>query len=227
LPDLLTRRLKIGRWGGGGEKTRFVCGFLACDPRLGEVFLAGVPPVLAVNIRNGTAGDWLENSIRHAVAMAAMDAPGSNVIVAKLSEVLFAETLRCHMARLPDEQTGWLAGARDPAVGQALAALHARPEHPWSMAALAREACLSRSALTDRFKHYLGVPPMTYRARWRLQLGAEALRSTSRGVAEIAGAVGYESEAAFNRAFKRAFSVPPARFRRENGRVAGSARSHA
>jgi transcriptional regulator GlxA family with amidase domain len=178
-----------------------------------------------VNLRDGDGGAWLESSIQHAVAQAAATAPGSEAIVAKLSEVLFAETLRRYMAALPPQQTGWLAGARDPAVGRALAAMHARPQHDWSLASLAAEAGLSRSALTERFKHYLGVPPMAYIAQWRLHLGADALRTTSRGVAEIAGDVGYESEAAFNRAFKRAFGVPPARFRRSKSQQAAAERS--
>lgn len=214
LPDLLAGRLAVTCYGGGGETTRFVCGYLDCDARLVKVLTAGLPPLIVVNVRHGDGGDWLESSILHAVGQAAAAAPGSDAIVAKLSEVLFAETLRRYMATLPPGHSGWLAGARDSAVGRALAAMHARPQHNWSIADLAREAGLSRTALTDRFKHYLGVPPMTYVAQWRLNLGADALRMTSRGVAEIAGDVGYESEAAFNRAFKRAFGVPPARFRR-------------
>jgi transcriptional regulator GlxA family with amidase domain len=137
------------------------------------------------------------------------------VIVAKLSEVLFAETLRRYMTSLPREQTGWLAGARDAAVGRALAAMHAAPAHPWTIDELARKAGLSRSALTARFKHYLGVSPMAYLTDWRLRLGAEVLGATKLGVTAVACDVGYESEAAFNRAFKRKYGVPPARFRRE------------
>lgn len=214
LPDLLARRLELSQYGGGGEVTRFVCGYLDCDPWLGKALLAGLPPVLVVTIRDSDGGTWLEGSIQHAVAQAAAAAPGSDAIVAKLSEVLFAETLRRYTTKLPPQQTGWLAGARDPAVGRALAAMHSRPQQNWTLAELAAEAGLSRTALTERFKHYLGVPPMAYIAQWRLSLGADALRTTSRGVAEIAGDVGYESEAAFNRAFKRAFGIPPARFRR-------------
>lgn len=222
LSDLLSRRLAVSRYGGGGERTRFVCGYFDCDPRLSQVLLTGLPRVIVVNVRGGDGGDWLEGSIRHAVAQAAAGTPGSEAIVAKLSEVLFAETLRRYMATLPAEQTGWLAGARDPAVGRALAAMHARPQHAWTIADLAREAGLSRTVLTERFKHYLGTPPMAYFAQWRLHLGADALRMTSRGVAEIAGDVGYESEAAFNRAFKRAFGVPPARFRRSHAQPRAS-----
>lgn len=227
LPAALGNRLAVARQGGGGEVTRFVCGYLDIDPYLAKVLVSGLPPVMVVNVRGGDGGAWIEGSIQHAVGQAAATAPGSDAIVAKLSEVLFAETLRRYMTSLPSQQTGWLAGARDPAIGRALAALHARPQQNWSLASLAAEAGLSRTALTERFKHFLGVPPMTYIAQWRLQIGADALRTTSRGVAEIAGDVGYESEAAFNRAFKRTFGMPPARFRRSNAQPRAAAASTA
>ena len=136
--------------------------------------------------------------------------------MAKLSEVLFVETLRTYIAHLPAEQTGWLAGARDSEVGKTLALMHRNPAQPWTIASLAKEAGLSRSVLAERFRHYLNEPPMAYLTRWRLQLGAQMLASTSYSVAQIASEVGYESEAAFNRAFKREFTVPPARFRSQS-----------
>jgi len=136
-------------------------------------------------------------------------------MLAKLSEVAFAETLRRYARDLPSEETGWFAGARDVEVGRALTLLHQRHADPWTLAALAREAGLSRTVLAARFKHFLGVSPMAYLMRWRLQLGARALVTTSRGVADIAAEVGYESEAAFNRAFKREHGLPPARYRRD------------
>ena len=123
------------------------------------------------------------------------------------------ETLRTYIAHLPAEQTGWLAGARDSEVGKTLALMHRNPAHPWTIASLAKEAGVSRSVLAERFRHYLNEPPMAYLTRWRLQLGAQMLASTSYSVAQIASEVGYESEPAFNRAFKREFNDPPARFR--------------
>jgi transcriptional regulator GlxA family with amidase domain len=146
---------------------------------------------------------------------AAIRAPGSDVITAHLAEVLFAEVLRRYLLSLPRGRTGWLAGAGDPAVGRALAALHHRPADEWTLEGLAKEAGISRSLLTDRFTRYLGQSPMSYLADWRLELGAEALRTTNRSVQRVANDVGYESEAAFNRAFKRRFELPPARYRRE------------
>jgi len=126
---------------------------------------------------------------------------------------LFVDTLRRYVTSLPEQQTGWLAGARDPIVGKSLGLLHSRIAHPWTIADLADEVGISRSALVERFTRYLSEPPMAYLTRWRLQIAARALESTSRGVAEIAADVGYESEAAFNRAFKREFGRPPGRYR--------------
>ena len=134
-------------------------------------------------------------------------------MLAKLSEALFVDTLRRYVAGLPQQQTGWLAGARDPMVGKSLGLLHSRIAHPWTIADLAEEVGISRSALVERFTRYLSEPPMTYLTRWRLQLAARSLESTPRGVAEIAAEVGYESEAAFSRAFKREFGQPPSHYR--------------
>lgn len=213
LQEILAQGLKLARMGGGGEITRFVCGYLACDPQLCKAFLGGLPPIFKVNISNDGSGQWLENSIRYAVEQAVASQTGSEIVVAKLSEALFVETLRRYVEHLPPGQTGWLAGARDPDVGNALALVHRQPGDPWTIAALARQVGVSRSVLAERFRHFLGVPPMAYLTRWRLQLGAQMLASTSRSVAQIAAEVGYESEPAFNRAFKREFGSPPARFR--------------
>ena len=134
-------------------------------------------------------------------------------MLAKLSEALFVDTLRRFVADMPGQQTGWLAGARDAIVGKSLGLLHSRIAHPWTIADLADEVGISRTALVERFTRYLSEPPMTYLTRWRLQLAARSLENTPRGVSEIAGEVGYVSEAAFNRAFKREFGEPPGRYR--------------
>jgi AraC-like DNA-binding protein len=207
--------LRVWRMGGGGEVTRFICGYMACDPRLSQVFLSGLPTVFKVAIRNDASGRWLENSIRFSVTEADTSRAGQGAMLAKLSEVLFVETLRSYIASLPPEQTGWLAGARDSEVGKTLALMHRSPAHPWTIASLEKEAGLSRSVLAERFRHYLKEAPMAYLTRWRLQLGAQMLGSTNYSVSQIASEVGYESEAAFNRAFKREFEVPPARFRNQ------------
>jgi AraC-like DNA-binding protein len=210
----LTQGLKLAQFGGGGEITRFVCGFMACEPRLSEVFLAGLPKMLKVHVANEPSGQWLENSIRFSVGEVNGSNAGSGLVLAKLSELLFVETLRRYISALPPGEIGWLAGARDPIIGQALALLHKEPAHPWTIANLARRIGLSRTRLAERFRDFLGESPMAYLAQWRLKLGAEILQSTDDSVAEVAAAVGYGSEAAFNRAFKRKFDYPPAQFRR-------------
>jgi AraC-like DNA-binding protein len=214
LPMILARGLEPLRFGGSGEETRLICGYFCCDPRLTQPLLSGLPRILKLSLRDEPSGAWLETSIHHAVMLVAGASPGSDMLVARLSEVLFAETLRRYMATLSGPRTGWLAASRDPIVSKSLAALHARPESDWSLERLAKEVGSSRSALTERFARYLDTSPMAYLADWRLELAADALRSSSRSVLQIAGSVGYESEAAFNRAFKRRFDVPPARYRR-------------
>jgi AraC-like DNA-binding protein len=210
---VLSRDLCPLQAGGGGEISRFVCGYMTCDPYISRPILSGLPPVFKVNIRTDRSGQWLENSILHLVVEAASRRIGSDAMLAKLSEVLFVDTLRRYVASLPEQETGWLIGARDPIVGKSLGLLHSRVAHPWTIAGLANEVGISRSALVERFTRYLSEPPMTYLTRWRLQLAARSLERTSRGIADIAADVGYESEAAFNRAFKREFGQPPGRYR--------------
>lgn len=215
LRALLQRRPRRIRYGGGGEGTRFVCGYLACDPRLCRPILDALPRVLVVHLRDVEGGDWLETSIRYAVAEAESPRPGGEGVLAKLSEVLFVETLRRHVEQLAPEHTGWLAGLRDRVVGRALAALHQRPAHGWTLETLAREAGSSRTVLTERFGHFVGQSPMHYLARWRMALAANLLRTSALDLTRIAEEVGYETDTAFSRAFRREFGSPPATWRRE------------
>jgi AraC-like DNA-binding protein len=221
-----SRDLTPLRAGGGGEVTRFVCGYMTCDPYLSRPILSGLPDVFKVNIRSDRSGKWLEHSILHLVEEAGSGQVGSDAMLAKLSEALFVDTLRRYVAGLPEQEMGWLAGARDPIVGKSLGLLHSRIAHPWTIAGLADEVGISRSALVERFTRYLAEPPMTYLTRWRLQVAARSLEGTSRGVAEIAAEVGYESEAAFNRAFKREFGRPPGRYRSDRKRERPSGLSY-
>ena len=203
------------QYGGGGDVARFVCGFMVCDPLLCGPILRSLPRAFKVNLRTDRAGLWLENALLHMVEEANSGRAGSEAVLAKMSEALFVDTLRRYFASLPEGEVGWLAAARDPIIGKSLMLLHSRTAHPWTIAELATEVGSSRSAFVERFTRYLAEPPMSYLMRWRLQLAARALGSTSRGVAHIAEEVGYESEAAFNRAFKREFGSPPARYRRD------------
>jgi AraC-like DNA-binding protein len=214
LPALLRGEIRRSSFGGGGEVTHLICGYLACQPQLVEPLLAGLPRVVRVHLRSDDYGASLERMVSHAVAQLETGVPGTETIVARLAEVLFAEALRRYVLQLAPQRSGWLAGAADPSVGRALTQLHQRPAHPWTLDELASIAGLSRSSLTERFSRYLGQGPMAYLTDWRLELAAESLRTTSRSVLAIAVDVGYESEAAFNRAFKRRFSLPPARYRK-------------
>ena len=213
LARIFSEGLKVSRLGGAGEATRFVCGYMSCEPRLSRVLLSGLPPLLKLTIRDDASGRWLEDAIRLSVDRAGTAPAGADAVLARLSELLFVETLRTYMAQLPAEQTGWLAGARDPEVGAALALIHRSPARRWSQISLAKEARVSPSALVQRFVHYLGGTPMAYLRHWRSQLGAALLSSTDAPVAQIAAELGYASEAAFNRAFERDFDLPPAGFR--------------
>jgi transcriptional regulator GlxA family with amidase domain len=186
---------------------------MTCDPHLCRPILNGLPPVFKVNIRTDRSGQWLESSIMHLLDEITSGHVGTEAMLAKLSETLFIDTLRRYVESLPEQQMGWLAGARDPIVGKSLGLMHSRIGYAWTIADLAAEVGISRSALVERFTRYLSEPPMTYLTRWRLQLAARSLEKTSRGVAEIASDIGYESEAAFNRAFKREFGQPPGRYR--------------
>jgi AraC-like DNA-binding protein len=203
------------RAGGGGRVSRFVCGYMTCDPYACRPLLMGLPPVFKVPLGSDLTGRWLENSIQHLVEEAASSRIGSEAMLAKLSETLFIDTLRRYVAELPEHQKGWLAGTRDPIVGKSLGLMHNQIAHPWTIADLADQVGISRSALVERFTRYLAEPPMAYLTRFRLELAARSLEGTSRGVAEIAASVGYESEAAFNRAFKREFGHPPGRYRND------------
>lgn len=202
------------RLGGGGERTRFACGYFGCERHADRLFLAGLPPVIQLHIRGDEAGAWLESSIRYLVEEAGAGRPGRTVLLSKMAEALFVATLRRYMEQLPPEHIGWLAGARDPVVGGALALMHREPCRAWSVADIADAVGASRSVVAERFTKLLGEPPLTYLARWRLQLAARLLGTTHRTIVQVATEVGYESEAAFNRAFKREFGLPPARYRR-------------
>ncbi|MCR0981319.1 AraC family transcriptional regulator [Roseomonas populi] len=202
-------RLRYG--GTGPPSARFVCGFLGCDARPFNPLIEALPRMLRIPAREGPMGEL----IRLAVAETAVPRAGGEALRARLAEMMFVEAVRTHLAALPEGSGGWLGGLRDPQVGRALGLLHGRPAHPWTLDDLAREAGLSRTALHERFAALVGRPPMQYLTHWRMQLAATRLAQGGDKVVSIAVEVGYESEAAFNRAFKRLVGMPPAAWRRE------------
>ena len=213
--------LAVIRHGGGGEKTRVVCGYLGCDRTHGNPLTSALPPIVRFDARKGSVAALMKSSLEFAADEIAARRAGSEAVLAKLSELLFVEALRRYVEGLPDEQTGWLAGLKDPFVSRALSLLHGRVAQQWTVEDLGRDIGLSRSALADRFTRLIGEPPMRYLARWRLQLAAHHLRSGDMPLARIAEQVGYESGAAFNRAFKRSFGVPPAAWRKNVSATVG------
>jgi AraC-like DNA-binding protein len=215
LPKLTKGELVAEKWGGDGPVTRIICGYLGCERHAESLFLSGLPAILKTNVRSSPADAWVESAIRHCASEPEVQQAGRLAVLAKLAEALFVETLCRYMDELPPERTGWLAGARDARVGRALALLHREPARAWTLPDLARASGASRTVLADRFAQLMGESPLAYLARWRLQLGARLLLTTNRKVLRVAYDVGYESEAAFSRAFKRVFGAPPARYRRE------------
>jgi len=204
------------RGGGGPDRARVVCCFLGCDERPFNPLLSALPRTIHLpGAASGAATGWLAMLLKIAVQESGSARPGRDNILSRMSELMFVEAIRRHIETLPPSRTGWLAGLRDPVIGQALAALHREPAGAWTVEALARTVGVSRSLFADRFAGMVGHPPMQYLARWRMQLAARRLLAGD-PVASAATAVGYESEAAFSRAFKKLLGEAPAAWRRAN-----------
>lgn len=199
--------------GGGGVRAEVLCGFLGCDARPFNPLLAALPRLLHLP-RRGPDDEVLVSLVRRAVAESTARQAGSEAVLTRLSELLFLEVVRRYLADLPPQQKGWLAGLRDDSVGRAIALMHQRPGEAWTLELLAQTVGVSRSILAERFGELVGVPPMQYLTRWRMQLCANLLATTTLGLAEIAERVGYGSEAALSRAYKRLVGVAPADWRR-------------
>ncbi len=230
LDAVLARRPRTLVYGGGGATTRLVCGYLACDARLARLLLAGLPQVVRVNVRGSNAGVWLEASLRYALSEARSPRPGGAGVLAKLAEVLFIEVLRLHMNEQGEGRTGWLVGVGDRVVGAALNSIHQRPAHAWTLEDLARTSGTSRSVLAERFQQLVGSSPMQYLTQWRMLLATNLLCRSNAPLARIAEDVGYQTDTAFSRAFRREFGMPPATWRRNqaiNGHASATSVKHA
>jgi len=232
LPPLSPEQLAVVRHGGGGSMTRLVCGFVHCDEGVFNPLAAGLPKVLCGR-STGRRPNPLHGLLQLALSEAAAPRPGTTTLLTRLTELMFVEVLRTFMESLPAEPTGttpsgakpsgakpsgWFAGLRDPFVGRALQQLHAAPARHWTVDELGRTVGLSRSALVDRFNALIGQPPMTYLTHWRIQLATQILRDSHASVADVGSQVGYASETAFNRAFRRVVGLPPAAWRRQAAR---------
>jgi AraC-like DNA-binding protein len=200
-------------FGDGAVVSRFVCGYLATAVR-GDLLREALPPLLVVDVRTRASAEWIETSFRYAARARATRQAGAQEQLARLSELLFIEAVREYVEGLPPDATGWLAALRDPPLSRALGALHARVADRWTTDALAEEALLSRSAFAERFVRTVGMPPVTYLTRWRMQLACQKLRESAAPIARIASEVGYESESTFTRAFTREIGIAPGAYRR-------------
>ena len=198
--------------GGGSERAHLVCGFLGCDSRPFNPLIEALPPMMHIRSSGATRGSWLREFTRFAVMEAGEKRMGGSSILSKLGELMFAELVRRYVESLPEESRGWLGGVRDRHVGRALNLIHAAPSRPWTLEELAKEAGLSRSSFAERFAGYVGMPPIQYLQKWRLQIAASRLMDGA-SISTIAADIGYESEAAFSRAFKRVIGASPADWR--------------
>ena len=194
----------------GSRTTRFVCGFLGCDLRPFNPLLAALPRRMHMR---GISHTGFGEYARQLALEASSGVPGAESVLTRLAELMFISVVRRYLDELPAGQTGWLAGLRDEVVGRVLGLIHARPGHPWTLVDLAREGATSRTALAKRFTDLVGQPPMQYLTQWRMQVAASRLTEGNAKVAAIAAEVGYESEAAFSRAFKKATGVSPGAWR--------------
>jgi AraC-like DNA-binding protein len=200
-------------YGGGGARTQLICGFLASEEE--SPLLAMLPRLLKIDVRAAAARDWVESSLRFAASELAEGRVAANPVLARLSEILFVEAVRQWAGSSSEDEAAWLRGIKDPQVARALALIYGAVENPHSADDLARQVAMSRSAFMDRFTALVGMPPIRYQTLWRMTTAKQYLRETRRSVAQVAYAIGYESEEAFSRAFKREFGMAPSRWRNE------------
>lgn len=199
--------------GNGPSDARLICGFFSCDARPFNPLLDSLPRIMRFGRDGSGSHGLLDQFIHFATAEMAKKGAGSQSVLNKLSELMFVEIIRLHIGKLGEGSTGWLAGLRDPLVGRALTLLHGRPAHAWTLEELASNAAASRSVLADRFTHLVGCPPIQYLTQWRMQLAARRLSDPGAKVAVVAHEVGYDSEAAFSRAFKKFVGRSPSQWR--------------
>lgn len=220
-PENLHPPFYIEQFGGGPDKTRMICGFLGCDVRPFNPVIQALPRMVHIPGGYTTADGWLSNLIEATMREGRKRRAGSHNVLARISELIFIEVVRSYMESLPRGATGWLAALSDRHVGRAIQLLHDDPKRAWTLDSLAREVGVSRSVLVNRFSRHLGVAPMTYLGNWRMQIAAGMLVSGGTTVARIASEVGYESEAAFSRTFKRCTGISPGAWRMQSNGKSG------
>ena len=214
--------IPVVRQGGGGERTDVVCGYLHSEHPLFDPGMKALPPVFVVHLADGPAASWVHASVAYALEATAPSNRSATVLATRLPELVLMEVLRVHLSAEPSSRRGWLAALRDPVLAPALSLLHGAPDHPWTVADLARRTAVSRSVLDDRFRQVLQQSPIRYLTRWRMHLAEGLLGTTDLTVYDVSRRVGYRSEEAFSRAFKRERGQPPAHWRTQHGRPTAS-----
>ena len=212
--ERISDRYEIMRHGGDGEFTHVTCGVMRFDHVAAHRLVAVLPRVLHVDSWDEAAGGWLQSTLRFITREASALRPGGETVITRLADILVIQAIRSWLDSAPQARQGWLAALRDPQIGQALALIHRAPEREWSVASLASEVGMSRSAFSARFTELVGESAMRYLAQWRLQMARTQLQESAEPIAGIAAGLGYESEAAFGRAFKKMFGLPPGGVRR-------------
>jgi AraC-like DNA-binding protein len=217
LEDVLRRHAsptEALRWGGGGAETHLICGSFQLDEVARGALVPLLPPVLRVPTREGSKPERLDATLRALGEEVHHPLPGTELAISRLVDLIFVQALRYWLERQPPGAAGWLGAMREPRIGGALGHMHAEPERPWTIGDLARTAGMSRSAFASGFTALVGEAPLQHLARFRMQLAAALLRDGLLRPSEVAGRVGYDSEAAFSRAFKRHTGRPPRAFRK-------------
>jgi AraC-like DNA-binding protein len=202
-------------YGGGGAQSRIICGFLASEDEFNPL-IATLPRLLKLNVKRFSSAEWLESSVRFALQELTRGRPATSNTISRLSELLFVEAVRNYIDNSDDAETGWLRGLRDNQIGRTLALLHGNISQQWTVDGLAKAANFSRTAFINKFNAAVGVPPMRYITNWRMKIARLQLRDTNLSVAQVGYSVGYESEEAFSRAFKREVGVSPSHWRDQN-----------
>ena len=213
--EVVSDRYELMRFGGGGAQTLLICGALFFDHPAARQLLAALPPLIHVDAWSVAEGDWLRSTLRFMAAEAKHMRPGGETVITRLCDVVVVQAIRAWLASAPEAREGWLGALQDPSIGRAISALHRDPSQPWTVATLAREARMSRSAFAARFSELVGLTPMRYVTRWRMHVAQSLLREADLSLSDLAGRLGYESEAAFSRAFKRTTGTTPGRARKE------------
>ena len=217
--ELLSERYEVLRHGGGGAATGLVCGAVRFDHPAAHRLVQLLPPVIRMDAVGSPHAEWMASTLRLMAAEARAMQPGGETIITRLGDVLVIQAIRAWMARDPAARKGWLGALQDRQIGRAITLIHREPARPWTVASLAAEVAMSRSAFAARFTALVGEPAMQYVARWRMHVALTLMQEKNARPAELAGQLGYQSEAAFSRSFKRYIGMPPGAARRARAAV--------